>query len=68
MSHDAGTVGPASARVYRDPEVELQYQILLRLDRIIDLLSGPKVELVPGNPDFGVTTTESVMWRTDGPR
>ncbi len=34
--------GPASARGYRDPGLELQLQILRRLDRIIELLSGDK--------------------------
>jgi hypothetical protein len=66
MSLDAQPepAGPASARVYRDPEVEIQLQILRRLDRIIELLSGPKVELRPGGGNLTVSPVDAHMWQS----
>ncbi len=57
-------IGPASARVYREPEVEIQLQILNRLDRIIELLSGPRVELRPNADWTREQKLDAMAWQT----
>ncbi len=42
---DPAEIGPASARVWCDSDLELQVQILRRLDRIIELLSQSTVKV-----------------------
>ncbi len=63
MSLDAQP-GPASARVYREPEVEIQLQILNRLDLIVELLSHPKVELRPNGAWTRQQELDAVAWQT----